>query len=126
MSKYMGFISGYKARNIASMEETIQTHIESLREVLKKIKSRTKNVDLKKKVERTVSLLDDLDQYNTLDKFLSVINLYRSYAGLLSDENLNDLSLAFLMEFGLLVETLDDSQLRERVYEIGQELNLDN
>src|SRR5260221_4659243 len=79
--EYIGFITGYKAKNIASIQDTLDVKADEIKDLLSDFVVNNNDTDLVKSVERIVKTLNTKtsDENQIITRFFTVGELLKGY-----------------------------------------------
>jgi len=128
-SSFAGFLDGYKARNIQSVEKSLNYKIEEILELTNSmtglLKKNPKNTDLVKSLKRTSSILKEKDVYiiNRMHSFGEAFKSNIKIMDTTSEIDLDDLKEKernIIYKFGELAKMSEDRRLMNLAIEIGE------
>jgi hypothetical protein len=116
--EYVGFIKAFNAKNIASLEDTLEFKIEEMSDLFKDIAdSKIEDGDIKKASDRLTRALKSPIQDITSKLFTSG-ELLKSSLPLLKDANSTKTRQVILV-FGQIAKLTDDKNLKQQAIELG-------
>jgi len=124
-SSFAGFLDGYKARNIQSVEKSLNYKIEEILELTNSmtglLKKNPKNTDLVKSLKRTSSILKEKDVYiiNRMHSFGEAFKSNIKIMDTASEMDLDDLKEKernIIYKFGELAKMSEDRRLYKEYY----------
>lgn len=128
-SSFAGFLDGYKARNIQSIERSLNYKIEEILELISSmnsfLKENPKNTELVNSLEKTSSFLKEKD-VNVINRMYSFGEAFKSNIKILdtaseiSAVNLKEKERKIIYNFSELAKMSEDRRLINLAIEIGE------
>lgn len=125
MSRLSGFIDGYKASNIASLESSIKYHFGEIKEKIQSIiSSNEANKEFLNSLEKAYKILDDSD-LDYFDKLIQFGETFKTTILMIKTENLAEKlsqnSMKMIVYHYLeLAEKIEDKRINTLAIAIGE------
>src|SRR5689334_10840905 len=119
-NEYVGFIKGFNAKNIASLQDTLEFKLEEVKELMQDISAQNANENVSKSVNRVLKALNTITSDDLVNKSFTAGELLKSSLTILKNAD-ESKTRQIVLSFGQIAKLTDDKKLKEQAVELGNQ-----